>query len=115
MVFIVKRVISSVTKIYIDILESTDEFGNVINAEHIRMRGIPTSCIKYEADKNNITVLYIYIYKRLFNGEAIQFDLTNDDSKFVCKNNQDHTVSNVTDFPRTTKFNRGSEDNIFIN
>ena len=47
-------------KTYIDILESTDEFGNVINVEHIRMRGIPTSCIKYEADKNNISVLDIY-------------------------------------------------------
>ena len=100
-------------KTYIDILEPTDEFGNVINAERIRMRGIPTSCIKYEADKNNITVLDIY--KRLFNGEAIEFDLTNQVTKFVCKNNKDHTISNVTKFTRTTKFYRGSEDKIFIN
>ena len=100
-------------KPYIDSLESTDEYGSVINTEHIRMRGIPTSCIKYEADKNNITVLDIY--KRLFNGEAIQFDLTNDNSKFVCKNNKDHTVSNITDFTRKTKFIRNDEDKIFIN
>ena len=55
------------------------------------------------------------IYKRLYEGEAIKFDITNENSKFVCKNNKDHTVSNVTDFTRTTKFNRGSEDKTFIN
>ena len=42
-------------KTYIDMLESTDKDGNTINSEHVRCRGIPTSCIKYKAsqDKNN--------------------------------------------------------------
>ena len=31
--------------IYIYILESTNKGNNVINEEHIRMRGIPTPCI----------------------------------------------------------------------
>ena len=56
------------------------------------MRGIPTSCIKYEADKNDITVLDIY--KRLDEGEPFEFDLTNQGTNFVCKNNKDHTISN---------------------
>ena len=43
------------------------------------------------------------IYKKLYEGEAIAFDLTNDLTKFVCKNNKGHTVSNVTRFTRTTK------------
>ena len=77
------------------------------------MRGVPNVCIKYTADQDKMTVLDIY--KILYEGEAIEFDLTNKGTKFVCKNNKDHTVSNVTKFTRTTKFIRGSEDNIYIN
>ena len=53
---------------YIYILESTDKDGNTIHSEHIRCRGIPTSCIKHKSYQDNITVLdiykhiYIYIY-----------------------------------------------------
>ena len=47
-------------KTYIDILESTDKHGNIINSEHIRMRGIPTPCIKYYAKQNNMSVLDLY-------------------------------------------------------
>ena len=55
------------------------------------MRGIPTPCITYYAKQNNITVLDVY--KQLYNGEVIKFDLTNDGNKFVCRNNRDYTVS----------------------
>ena len=34
-------------------LESTNKDDNVINEEHIRMRGIPTACIKYYAQQKN--------------------------------------------------------------
>ena len=100
-------------KTYIDMLESIDGNGNIINAEHIRMRGIPTPCIKYKAKQNNLTVLDLY--KNLYNDEIIEFDLTNDGNKFVCKNNKDHTISNVTHFTRRTKFIRNKEDKIYIN
>ena len=40
-------------KTHIDILESTDKDGNTINSEHIRCRGIPTSCIQYKANQDN--------------------------------------------------------------
>ena len=46
-------------KTYIDILESADKDGKTINSEHIRMKGIPTSCIQYYAEQHSITVLYI--------------------------------------------------------
>ena len=36
---------------YLDILGSTNEEGHTINADHIRMRSIPTACIKYYAQK----------------------------------------------------------------
>ena len=55
------------------------------------------------------------IYRRLYEGEPFKFDLTNQGTKFVCKNNKDHTISNVTDFTRTTKFIRYDDDQILIN
>ena len=84
-------------------LESTNKDSNMINDEHIRMRGIPTACIKYYAEQE-ITVLDSY--KKLYEGDAITFDLTNDLSNCVSKNNKDHTVSNVKKFTRTTKYIR---------
>ena len=36
-------------------LEPTDKDGKTINSEHIRMKGIPTSCIQYYAEQHNIT------------------------------------------------------------
>ena len=75
------------------------------------MRGIPTSCIQYYAKQSNITILDIY--NKLYNGEIIKFDLTNDGHKFVCKNNKDNTVSSVSEFTRTTKFTKNIEK-VFI-
>ena len=108
-----KKVYSLVTKTYIDVLESVDNDGNIINSEHIRMRGIPTPCITYYAKQNNITALDVY--KKLYDGDAIKFDLTNDGNKFVCRNNKDSTVSNVSDFTRTAKFIRNKNEKIYIN
>ena len=75
---------------YIDILESSDKDGNIIHTEHIRMRGIPTTCITYYAKQNNITVLDVY--NKLYNNEVIKFDLTNDGNKCVCRNIRDHII-----------------------
>ena len=36
-------------KVYYDKLDSKDKKGNTISPDHIRMRGIPTPCIKYKA------------------------------------------------------------------
>ena len=104
-------------KTYIDILESTDKDGNTINSEHIRMKGIPTPCIKYYAKQNNMSVLDLY--KKLYKGEIIEFDLTNDDNKFVCRNNKDHTISNLhkgdCGSTRKTKFIKKDNEKIYIN
>ena len=67
----------------IDILESTDKHGKTIHSEHIKMKGIPTPCIKYYAEQHNLTVLDLY--KQLYDNTTIKFDLTNDGNKFVCK------------------------------
>ena len=47
-------------KTYIDILEPTDRDSKPINSERIGMKGIPTPCIKYYAQKKGITVLDVY-------------------------------------------------------
>ena len=100
-------------KTYIDILESTDKDGNTINSEHIGMKGIPTSCIKYYAEQHNMSVLDLF--KTLYDNDTIKFDLTNDGNKFVCKSNKDHTIPNVTDFIRKCQYIRHEGDKFFIN
>jgi len=100
-------------KTYIDILESTDKDGNTINSEHIRMKGIPTSCIQYYAEQHNISVLDLF--KQLYDNKTIKFDLTNDGNKFVCRNNKDYTISNVSDFTRRCQYIRDENDKVFIN
>ena len=100
-------------KTYIDILESIDKDGNTINSEHIRMKGIPTPCITYYAKQNNKSVLDLY--KDLYKGTAITFDLTNQGTKFVCRNNKDYSVSNVSNFTRKCQFVRDGCDKILIN
>ena len=77
------------------------------------MKGVPASCIQYYAEQHNITVLYIY--KKLYNNEVVRFDLTNDGNKFVCRNNKDYTISNVSDFTRKCQYIRDESDKFFIN
>ena len=80
------------------------------------MKGIPTPCIKYYANNNNITVLDVY--KNLYNNKEINFDLTNEGQKFVCRNNKNHTVRNICEgYPgstRTVKFIRNNKVKIYI-
>ena len=100
-------------KTYIYILEPTDKDGNTINSEHIRMKGIPTSCIKYYAEQHNMSVLELF--KKLYDNNTIKFDLINDGNKPVCKINKDHTISNVTHFARKCQYIRHESDKFFIN
>ena len=100
-------------KTYIDVLQSTDKQGNTIKSHHIRMKGIPTPCIKYYAEQNNISVLDVY--KKLYDNKYITFDLTNDGNKFVCRNNKDYSISNVSDFTRKCQYIKDKEDKIDIN
>ena len=62
------------------------------------MKGIPTPCTKYYAQQKDITGLGVY--KRLFKNKTIKFNFTNDGNKFVCRNNKDYTISNVSGFTR---------------
>ena len=101
-----------VKKTYIDIfLEPTDKDCKTINSEHIRMKCIPASCIKYYTEQHNIFVLDMYT--QLFNNKTIKSDSTNDGNKFICRSNKDHTIPNVSDFNRKCQYIRES-DKFFI-
>ena len=67
---------------HIDILESTDNDGNTINAEHIRCRGIPTSCITYKASQDKTIVWDIH--NDLYKGQVIDFDLITQRFNQIC-------------------------------
>ena len=76
------------------------------------MKCIPAPCIKYYAEQHSLTVLDVYT--KLFNNKAIGFDLTNGGNKFVCRNNKDHTISNVLDFIRECQYIRDGSGKFFI-
>ena len=80
-------------KKHFDHLESISKEGKIINCGLSRMKGIPTSCIEYYAEVNNISVLELY--SQLFDGVSIEFDLTNDNNKCVFRNNKNHTVKSL--------------------
>ncbi len=60
-------------KCYIDKLRYTNKFGNTKYDYHVRIKGVPSQSIKdYNSSKNDI----MNTYKRLYNGEKLEFDLS---------------------------------------
>lgn len=65
-----RKLIALGKKSYLDIL--VDEAGH--EGYHIRMKSIPNQCILNKCQLMGITVEELY--ERMYNGEAIEFDLT---------------------------------------
>jgi hypothetical protein len=73
-------------KCYIDKLKSTDCDGKTIYDYHIRMKGVPCDSIKYKATHDYDDDI-MKIYKSLYDGDKITFDLIATRPKFeLCKN-----------------------------
>ena len=90
-------------KCYVDELVGTKHNGEKHVGYHIRMKGIPNSCIHYTAKKLGVTPFQLY--EKLFDGEEIEFDLTEGKSKnTLFKYLSDMTVITQTDFARRIKF-----------
>ena len=89
-------------KCYIDKLQSVDKNDNIIHDFHIRMKGIPCDSIKHYAKNNNMDIMDLY--KKLYDGEEITFDLCCDGKKisFDFKNNME--ISTINLFERKIKF-----------
>ena len=77
-------------KVYMDRLESVDRFQKKIQTNHIRMKGIPTSCVKHKSKEMEIDPMEIY--EQLYKGERLNFDLTEDDNKCGFKYEKDLSV-----------------------
>ena len=91
-------------KCYIDKLQGTDEkTGENKTSYHIRMKGIPNSCIEYTCNKLNYSTPF-EMYEDLYNGKEISFDLTQEGKKANFKFNKDYSINTLTSFMRRIKF-----------
>lgn len=66
-------------KMYIVELVGKNEEGKELVDYHIRMKGVPSDCIKYRCEIEE--KIPLEIYDRLYNGKEIEFDLTMDGKK----------------------------------
>lgn len=90
-------------KSYIDELVGTDEEGKEVVGYHIRMKGIPNSCLLHATKKYNYASVFD-LYKDLSNGKKIEIDLTNDGTKANFKMGADYSVHTLSIFKRSLKF-----------
>lgn len=89
-------------KSYIDELKGTNKKGELETGYHIRLKGIPNSCILYKCKQLDITPYELY--NRMYEGEKISFDLTQDGTKANFKFNKDYSVETETIFTREICF-----------
>jgi len=90
-------------KCYIDKLEGTSvDTGEKVYDYHIRMKGVPEKSIVYKA-KQDYGGDLIALYKDLYHGKKVEFDLlANGQIKFELNN--DGSICNRKDFRRTLSF-----------
>lgn len=98
-----RRMIMLGKKSYIDELVGIDEDGNEHVEYHIRMKGIPNSCINYTTEKMGLQNPY-ELYRKLLKGNSVNFDLTQGQAKAIFKFNNNYTVETITAFDRRVKF-----------
>lgn len=91
-------------KVYMIELEGTNiKTGEIVKANHIRMKSIPSGCILSTAEDAKITPYDIYM--NLYNGDEYEFNLSNNGLKL--EKGRDFTVKRITDFTRTICFRKG--------
>ena len=98
-----RRAIFLGKKCYIDELVGKDKAGKEVIDYHIRMKGIPNSCILYTAKKLGYTTPFD-MYKDLYNGKSIEFDLTQDGNKANFKFDKNYQVKTCDIFKRKLVF-----------
>lgn len=90
-------------KCYIDELECLSKDGNKYIDYHIRMKGIPNSCINYTTTKLGYKNP-LELYKDLYIGKEIAFDLTEGGSKDNFEMKKDYTITTKEKFTRLINF-----------
>ena len=89
-------------KAYIDKLEGFDKDGCLLNNYHIRMKGVPTNCISYKATHSDKYNDVMDIYKDLYDGNSINFDLLAGGVMFESQPNGE--IFTRTSFNRNIKY-----------
>lgn len=92
-------------KCYIDKLEGYDKEGKKLIDYHIRMKGVPNTTIKYVAYKNYGGDL-MKLYKDLYKGKKIKFDLLEGGNRCNFKYNKDMTINSMDKFERELSFRK---------
>lgn len=69
---------------------------------HIRMKGVSEASIRHYSDENNIGVMDIY--KNLYNGESVRFDLLCGGNKVSFDFKKDYTITSREKFERVISF-----------
>lgn len=90
-------------KCYIDQLECIAEDGDKYIDYHIRMKGVPSSCVLYTSNKlsyANPVEMFMDMYK----GKEISFDLTEGGKKDNFDMKKDYTITTKNKFERKLKF-----------
>jgi hypothetical protein len=90
-------------KSYIDELVGINEKGEEVIDYHIRMKGIPNTCLHYASKKGGFANIFD-MYVALYNGKSIEVDLTNDGEKTNFKYNPDYSCETLSIFKRTMCF-----------
>ena len=90
-------------KCYIDQLECIAEDDKIYTDYHIRMKGIPNSCILYTSKKLGYSSPFA-MYEDLYKGKTITFDLTENGKKDNFEMNKDYTITTKKKFCRDIKF-----------
>jgi hypothetical protein len=91
-------------KSYIDKLQGIDKkTGETKIGYHIRMKGIPNSCLTYASDLMGYKNI-LNFYEDLFAGKSLVVDLTNEGNKVNFKMNNDYSIETLDIFKRTLRF-----------
>ena len=109
-----KQLIALGKKSYIDVLVGKDADCNEIIGYHLRMKGIPQKCLKFEA-KHNHEENFVKMYDSLYQGLPIAFDLLCRKDGYAGRahfiKNKDYSYSfpdlntiNTDDYIRTVSF-----------
>ena len=85
-------------KIYLDVLKGYDENNNIVYGYYYRMKGIPDSCIRYTANKLNISIRDLYLL--MYCGANIEFDLTEGGEKDCFEFNKNYDIYTKKKFSR---------------
>jgi len=93
-------------KCYLDTLKGVGKNGEEMEGLHIRMKGVPTSCVKYTAKELGQSVRDLYM--DMFEGKRVTFDLTQNGkaAKFDMRKDMTVRTKESGEFTRNLQFNK---------